>query len=345
MSESQDAAVTLREAFHKFHVSTDHSARYIEDAEKALDHWERCTSNPPIGEITNQTMHEWKNEFMRRPLPPRSPKSTVPRSPSAATCAKYLRTLTAILATCGPSQHGNRYGRGIINCVPCARPPKVEEPDVVIATGTELSEIYRHCSVATWPWGPERSPAWWRALLVYLFNIGSRRNDFLQLRRSQVNFSRHEIRDRQEKNKKSALKPMNSTLAQHLRDIWAPERTLVFECPASKYLYRAWYQIQEAAGIHVDRPAGSSRQPFFGFHEIRKTCGTELWLIDPNAAKEMLGHSSGSTTAMSYVRKARLAEQMRPAAEAMPQPAAFINNAPTPPPGPTRPWTGLRVVG
>lgn len=346
----EDAALTLREAWRRFHLSSDHSPRYVEDAEKALDHWERCSGNPSIGQITNQTMHEWKNAFMGTPLPARSSKSTrKPQKPSNATCAKVLRTLTAILATLGPPQHGNRYGRGIISRIPCARPPKVDEPDVVTATAEELSRIYDACAVAIWPWGPERSPAWWRALLVYLYNIGSRRNDFLELRRSQIDFPRHCIRDRQEKSGKSALKPMNVTLIQHLQAIWHPERVRVFECPDSKYLYRTWYAIQRAAGISVDRPEGSNRMPFYGFHELRKTCGTELWLIDPNAAKQMLGHSSASTTAMHYVQKAKLAERMRPAADAMPQPAAFsgLNQTPPIPPRPTPPppRPALRVVG
>jgi integrase len=333
--------VTLRNAWQAFHRTADHAARYVEDVEDALAHWERCGPNPPIEEIGSQQLHEWKNSFMSTPLPPRGRLSSgPPRYPRPATCAKYLRALQAILATCGPAQHGNKWGRGVIPSIPATRPPKVDESDVVTATMDELSAIYRHCEVARWPQGPIPADKWWRALLVYLFNIGPRRNDLFSLRQTQVNFAEHVIRDRSEKGGKSALKPMVHTLASHLQAIWEPQRTYVFECPNNKRsLYDTWYAIQASAGIVVDRPPGLNRKPYYGFHEIRKTCGTELWLIDQNAATQMLNHSDRSTTFLSYVRKKMLAKTLRPAAEALQQPSAFSQS---PSPAPDRPF---KVVG
>jgi integrase len=84
-----------------------------------------------------------------------------------------------------------------------------------------------------------------------------------------------------------------------------------------KSLYAAWHAIQEAAGINVDRSAEQGRKPYYGFHEIRKTCGTNLFGVSPAAAQQMLGHSSVETTQKSYANLNTLTEQ---ALDQIPQP-------------------------
>ncbi|WP_437193538.1 hypothetical protein [Planctomicrobium sp. SH527] len=61
--------LTLRAAYDKYHRRVSHKPSYIQAANTALAHWERCTTNPAIGEVTNVTMSEFASTFLRSPLP------------------------------------------------------------------------------------------------------------------------------------------------------------------------------------------------------------------------------------------------------------------------------------
>lgn len=361
MTHSIDlSTLTLRQAWLQLHQSADHSPRYAEDVLKALDHWERLTDDPPLRAIDNLALKQWKERLQTTPLPPprhwsAAKKATwVPRPPSRTTVAKYLREIIAILSTCGPARHGKPDALGVLAIVPCTAPPPVDEGDVVYAEPEEVSAIYRACDAATWPKGPgprQTWPAelmtaadWWRALLVYLFNIGSRKNEFLRLRWDTVDMSRRLLTPPTSKRQKACLRPINATLFDHLFSIWQPARELVFACPDSKtLLYSQFHTIQRAAGISVPRPAGSRRLPVFGFHELRKTCGTVLTELNPRAAQAMLGHASIETTMRSYSNARR---SLLKAAHALEQPAAFAQATgtdPLPPPAPSSPEARPRL--
>ena len=89
----------------------------------------------------------------------------------------------------------------------------------------------------------------------------------------------------------------------------------LFGVPDSRrQLYKWWYAIQKAAGIN---------QPYYTFHEIRKTCGTAFYEQAPGAAQAMLEHSSIVTTMKYY---ANCDPILMRAVENLDQPAAFTSD-------------------
>lgn len=383
--------LTLRQAYEKFHRRHSHKESYIKAALTALDHWERCTPNPPIGQCGNHVMQEFANVFLRSPLPSKvatllrrarkgqrealamlqsigcpwsslqpldsseafsrvAAAPSLPQAllPTAVTFNAQRRTLEAIFSTLGPKHRGNRYAQGLLPEVPCCRPEDEEEPEVIYATEEHLNAIYKHCDVASWPAAKSSGvhpPDLWRAFFVYLYNVGSRRGDFLRLTKSQVKLAEGIILTRQKKSGKFRAVPINVTLVRHLRTIWHSRGELMFPFPRNKRdLYATWYRIQEAAGIHVERLQERTREPYYGFHELRKTSLGEYFAVNEHAAQEMGAHSALMTTLKHYVPAVKREGKLRKAVDALPQPAAFAEQAPppqSPPPQPPR----LRVVG
>lgn len=320
--------LTLRAAYEKYHRSVSHAERYVEDVHGALKHWERCTTNSPIGDVTNDAMRGFKEKFLSTPLPSKN------RLPKPTTFNKVLRTLDAIFSTLGPKQWGNPYGLGIISDVPKCRSAEEDEPDPVVASPEEVSRIYEHCEVATWPGVMTtgiRPVDLWQGLVVYLFNIGSRRSEFRRLLCTDVRFAERLVYTRATKTGKKRPFPLNETAARHLRKIWMPQpRELMFPFPRNDGgLYKQWRAIQRAAGIVVVRPEGSDRHDVYGFHELRKTCATELAGINEGAAVAICGHSSVATTRKHYIAKSGI---LRRTSEQLQQPQAFLATGTDPAP-------------
>lgn len=387
--------LTLRAAYDKYHRRVSHKASYVQAANTALTHWERCTTNPPIGEVTNATMNEFAGAFLRNPLPSkvaillrRSKKGdkgalatlkaigitkdrfirldqeqayqaictarTIPVEllPMTPTFNAQVRTLEAIFATLGPKHRGNRYAIGLMKEVPCCRMEEEDEPEVVTAFEDDLNAIYQHCDAAAWPAREKTGvppPELWRALFVYLYNAASRRGDWINIEKTQVKLDQGVILRRQGKSGKFRAVPINDTVVRHLRPLMDSHGPLLFPFPSNKRdIYSTWYRIQAAAGIKVDRHGPRFRQPYYGFHEIRKTSLSEYFDLSEQAAQDMGAHSDLATTLKHYVHATKKEGKLRRAVEALPQPAAFCLSEDAPPsaPVPTPPdRPRLRIVG
>ncbi|WP_437230354.1 tyrosine-type recombinase/integrase [Planctomicrobium sp. SH661] len=270
--------------------------------------------------------------------------------PTNVTSNAQLRTLEAIFSTLGPKHRGNPYARGFLTSVPCCRPESVEDPEVVFASEEDLSAIYSSCDVATWPHREKTGvhpPDLWRAFVVYLYNLASRRGDFLKLEKTRVKLKDGVILTKQGKSGKTRAVPINVTVVNHIRAIWFSKGDLLFPFPRNKRsLYETWYQIQRAAGISVTRLGSRVREPYYGFHEIRKTSLGEYYALNEHAAQEMGAHSALATTLKHYVPAVKREGKLRKAVESLPQPQAFSGldpePTPTPPPGT---FPRLRIVG
>lgn len=314
--------LTLRSAFDRYHRSASHSARTIEDYYKAIDHWERLTGDPDLHEVDNLALWNFSQALMTS-IPPGRNKPL-----SKTSVAKYLREVQAIFSTIGPVRHGKPDAFGILDRVPVCRKPPIDETPVITIEADEVDRIYEACRIATWPkkvsadgkWIQFVPVDWWRCLLVYLYNVGSRRNEFLGLRRDQIDFDRRMMTIDPEKHGDSNWKPLHANVIDHMRTIWLPNRTLLFACPRTRTLYKQWHRIQEAAGIHVPRPIDSDRKPYYSFHEVRKTAGTNWAEHSPSAAQHMLGHRSLNTTVRHYINRGKLAQRIE---EKISQPSSF----------------------
>lgn len=330
------ARLTMAAALRR-HLTSAHSKRTREDYETAVDHWRRITGDPPLHEVDNQTMSEFRERLATTPLP------STGRPPASTTVAKVLRALQAILSTVGPAQHGNPYGLGLIDRIPVCRKPPADPADPVVATGDEVGRIYRAAAGARWP-NVEGLSAGdvWQALVVYLFNVGSRRNEFLSLKWYQVDLDRGLLTMRTLKRGRTITRPLVSVVVDHLQRLRVAGGELVFPFPRSrKLIYRTWHRVQQAAGIQVQRPLGSNRRPFYGFHELRKTCSQQLFRISPAAAQRMLGHASLETTRRHYCDADQLLVE---ATSQVVQPAEFFGSTDEPH-DPPPPRATFRIVG
>ena len=103
-----------------------------------------------------------------------------------------------------------------------------------------------------------------------------------------------------------------------VKRLWRPERSehLFYVTSSNRQVYREWHAIQKAAGIP---------KPYFGFHDLRRTCATELEQLANGAGTFMLGHSSPMVTHRHYNNPSAATLT---AVEAMPQPFGFLTSQP-----------------
>jgi integrase len=235
------------------------------------------------------------------------------------TINKTLRHVLAILNRLGPRTYGNPDGLGKIDVVPYVKPLAEDPGEPRTATDQEINKIYRSCHAAYWPVRDQTgvSPReWWQTLLVVVWNLGLRRNDLLSLRFDEISLPKGQLIRKSEKTRKRKPKPLHPVVIEHLARIWPKPgelREFVFGVPDSRrQLYQWWYEIQRDAGI---------AEPYYTFHQIRKTCGTALYEHAPGAAQAMLEHSSISTTEKYYANSDPI---LKRAVEKLTQPAAFL---------------------
>lgn len=113
--------LTLREAFRKYHKQPDHSAGHVLQIETALDHWERCTGNPPIGKIDNGVMQEFRTLFFVAPLPSKIDK-LIRRcgklEESALNTLRLLQIEFTALAVLSPADRYAVCAEALSKCMP-----------------------------------------------------------------------------------------------------------------------------------------------------------------------------------------------------------------------------------
>ena len=294
--------MTLRELFEKYYLSPDLKRRTVEAYCGTFKHWEKLTDNPPLSEIDNVTLHTFKNAYLEYNSP--------------TTFNKERRHLLAILNRLSPPGRNNPEGLGLIDRFIYIRKLKEPEKIVRVATEKQLNAIYEACAEATWPDFEFGAASWWRSLVVFLYNTGLRRNDFLALTTKEVDLEKSLIEFSAEKTGKERRLPLHQSVVDHFASIWS-SREFVFPKPHGlKTLYQQWYAIQKAAEIAQD--------DHLTFHQLRSTCGTHLFQRSPGAAQEMLGHSSMETTRKSY---AFLTDHLVEMAQTTQQPQSFVSGS------------------
>lgn len=303
----------LRTAYEDYHKgSHQHKPRTVEEYRTSINHWERLTEDPDMQEVDNARMLKFRMDFESQPLPSSG------CLPAAATSRKTLVQIQSIFATVGPAQLGNPHGLNLLSRIPCCRKPEAQPAEIVTCSADEIAAMYEQAQCANWPhWGGDPA-AWWRCLIVYLWCIGSRRNEFLSLRREDVHLEKQLLRIVPLKGGDHSWKSIPEQLLFEMEQMQDVPRELWFACPQNrKSLYGTWHRIQAKAGIFVKRAPHDRRKPFYGFHELRKTAGTNWCAINPVMAQSMLGHRKMDTTVRHYTDKTRLQRQF---AEELPNP-------------------------
>lgn len=253
----------------------------------ALNHWETRTTNPPVGEITNDTLRDFKDTFLVQGYSPETVK-------------KYWRHLRAILRRVGPQWDKNPLGEGIIKRVPYMSPPKRTACRKIprIVSHAEIDSIYKACEVATWPYrSPCPAPLLWRLALVVFYNCGPRTQDFFKSTRGNIDLETRRISFVAQKTSKLQGVPFQEIVGLHFESVFqylnGGLSTVIFpvtKCRSS--MYGQWREIQKAAGV----------SDYVEFRDLRETCNSLLNAANPGAkaGKWVLGHGGRDVNEVYY---------------------------------------------
>ncbi len=221
----------------------------------------------------------------------------------------------------GPPGRGNRDALGVLDRVPWVQRPRLEEK-IPKTVATELIADCLKAAVAmNWPIIPGiRPPAWWRALLIVVWNTALRRSTLFSMRLEDVDWekSRLVLPAARMKSRRPMIVHLNSHAIAALRSIYTEVRyrTLVFPMAAdesprtARHFHEAFHRLQDEAGI--------PKKHHFGLHSIRRTVATALYEVSPGAAQFALGHTTADVTRKHYVDGGGLVAR---ALDALPQPS------------------------
>jgi len=302
---------TFYEEYYKPTRLTDTMPRTADSYELTLRQWELFTADPPLKEITSQTLAQFK--MCLQESRGRSPGAKM----SPNTVRRHLRHLQTVLDKAGPPGRGNRDAAGILQQVPWVKPPREELSPPRVVPIEHIEACYRAADAMRRPdLFDVRPSAWWRALLVLAWNTALRRRTLFAIEMSAIDWDAAllAIPPEQMKARRHLVIPLTAVAIEHLERIRGHEpRQRIFEWPhGASTFYRDLHRLQTAAGI--------PKSQHFGLHEIRKTLGTALYDVSPGAAQFVLGHAGGRVTQDHYVSRFRV---MSRAMERLPQPAAF----------------------
>lgn len=253
----------------------------------AIKHWETRTLNPPVGDITNDTLKDFKKSFTKQGYSPETIK-------------KQWRHLRAILRRVGPQFDKNPLGEGIIERVPYMAPPKNPQRQKIprIVRHDEIDAIYQACDVATWPYAsPCPPPLLWRLALVVFYNCGPRTQDFFKSTRGNIDLETRRISFVAQKTSKLQGVPFQELVGLHFEAVYhylpGGRSTVIFpvtKCRSS--MYEQWRKIQSAAGI----------KDYVEFRDLRETCNSLLNAANPGAkaGKWVLGHGGRDVNEIFY---------------------------------------------
>jgi len=276
--------------------------------------WRLLTGDPPLTDITVGLLAKFRDSLaVSRGLKPH-------RRMSPTTVHTMLRVLQTLLDKAGEPHYRNRDAVAIIKGpVPWIRPPRAEARPVRVVTPEELDAVYQAAVAMEVPRiAGFKPPAWWRALLVLVYNSGLRRRTLFSIRMEWIDWAsrRISIPPQSMKSHRWHAVHLNETTFRHLLAI-RTERELLFEWPLKyRETFSYWHKLLCAAGIPPER--------HFGMHDLRKTHATLLWGDNPQAAQLSLGHTASDVTIRHYVQADGIVAK---ALDALPQPKAFATTA------------------
>jgi integrase len=310
--------ITLSTFFEKWYRPQklfDATQSTIESYEQVLKMWRRLIGDPPVKQITPTMLALFRGARLRM-------KGLNGHTLSPNTVRSNLRHLQVLLEKLGPPARGNRDGQRILADVPWVQPPRevVKIPRTVALEW--LSACYEAAKGMRKPVIPGvRAPAYWRALLVVVWNTGLRRGTLFAMRWEDVDLEHPRIvlPAARMKSRRPMIVHLTPVAAEALRSI-CTDGELVFPWETStQWKWRfphLFHELQNLAGI--------PKKEHFGLHMIRKTVASALWEVSPGAAQFALGHTTADVTRKHYVDGGELVAR---ALDQLPQPDAFTTNS------------------
>lgn len=280
---------TLREFFESFYlpvVLERPQGRNLEGYRRALDLWERLTTNPALEEISATVLAQFKASLASHKWRGRGLHENTQR--------KHLCHVQWILDRAGPRSRNARDAAGLLTEVPWTRPPRPRRvPYRPHALPEQIAGVYRVADQARFPLvaGVESGDLW-RALIstasctaLRIGQLVEAPMDSLLLDKSLLILPAGICR----KSRTEEPHPLHPLAVRELLKVRG-RRELLFpfygEGTHSKTtIYNELHRLQELAGVER-----------FGFHDIRRGTITALSAVSPAAAQLAAGHSSYKTT-------------------------------------------------
>ena len=286
-------------------------ARTVEKYDYVLKRWALLSGDPPLDEITGQTLATFlgclRKIIGRNRVTPLSVNTT----------RGYLVHIQAVLDHAGPAGRHNRDALEILDRVPYIRRPPEELRAVRVVSMPKLSDVLAAAVCMTLPRIPGiRPPDWWRAILTIAYNVGLRRKTLFSIRMDQIDWQAKQLSldPGQMKGRRGFVVPLNSATIAALMRI-RTNRELLLPWPhCLSYFYTLLHRLLSAAGI--------SRKDHWGLHDLRKTLATTLCWTNPAAAQVVMDHRMFRTTQLHYVQAGPI---LAAALEQLPQPENLLS--------------------
>jgi len=275
----------------------------------SLRRWRLITGDPPLKEITVETLSHFRDALERMPGQKPGSRSAV------ATVRRHLTHIQCILNKAAKPGWRNRDAAGVIDTAPWIRKPRLEYKEPQVVSIAHLEATYRAAATMTLPKIPGVEPAdWWRCLLVVTYNLALRRRTLFELTWDAVDFEKRilVVPPASMKAHRLHVTHLNPTAIDHLARIRTDRKFVFAWSQAIRQFHVTFHKLQDAAGIPPES--------HFGLHGLRRTSATLLWQQSPEAAMLSLGHSTMQVTQDHYVNQMRV---IAPALEKLPQPEAF----------------------
>jgi integrase len=300
----------------------DDKPRTVVTYRNALELWRFITGDPPIEEITSETLRLFREALSKR-------RGKLPYMKAATnTVIGRLKAVQTILDKAGPPGPRNRDAAGLIASPPWIRPPRFELKLPRTLAPEVLKLVYDATAGMDWPDVPGiKAPAWWKALLTVTYNTALRRRTLFEMGMDEIDWQKNSIclSAQRFKSGRPMIVHLNPPAMEALRRI-RTNRKLIFpidaqETPFNGYwtpFHKHFHRLQDSAGI--------PKKEHFGLHVIRKTSATVLAAFSPRIAQLALGHAALSTTLDSYIDPTGI---IGASLDAMPQPFGVATVAQT----------------
>lgn len=287
---------TLRAWYAEIHrplFQPDARPRTIEAYTGTLSAWEALTSNPPLSEITNETVANFRATCLASGM-------------TASTTNKHLRHICAVLAKAGPPERGNRDALGAIAITPWARPLRTHRQPPKAASLGAVAATYA------------AGDAYWQALIAVALHTGTRIDALTRLRADEIDWHARIANFPAETDKCHCTrrKPLSQVAMTHLARIARAKETAheaLLAWPHSRsHFYVTLRQLQTRANV----PDTERWTP----HDLKRLCGTLLARggASPWAVRHMLDHSQTDVTGAYYIDPL---DELREHVERLPDPA------------------------
>lgn len=278
-----------------------------------VDLWceHRCQTVPRISELSDETVDDFLS-WLASEAPPRGkiPKLGGRRGRSAGTVARRQRELIALWNYARKPRHWKASETG--------KPPEpdldriqVEKKEPVAWTVEEIGQMLaavnsaalmdrgRICGLP--------AAAWWRALLLTLYDSGGRLNAIMLAKMADYDPDRRllQLQAENQKQKADQIFELSEQTAKALGAILTIPRERLFPWPYDKHdrawaaLLRRMRKLLKAAGLpstvqEVDKP----------FHRFRKSSASYIAAAEGvEAAQRHAGHSTAAVTTGAYIDK------------------------------------------